>query len=85
MHYKELADGLHHFKETEEGRVKVCEKVRKFAKKYAQEYAKECVVESKADSVKNLMKNISLSLDKAIKALGIKGEEKKTLLKQLQG
>lgn len=37
MHYKALADGVRHFKETEEGRKIMCESVKKYAKEYADE------------------------------------------------
>ena len=37
IHYKAWADGVKHFKETEEGREIMCESVKEFAKEYADE------------------------------------------------
>ena len=76
MNYKELADGVHHFKETEEGRDIMCESV----KKYAEEYA----ADSKVEMVKNLMKNMKLTLEQALNATGITGKERAMITKQLQ-
>lgn len=45
MHYKELADGVKHFKE-EGGRKMVCEAVEEYAKKKAEEVAKETSVKT---------------------------------------
>ena len=55
MNYKELAEGVHHFKETEEGRDIMCESV----KRYAEEYK----TEDKIETVKNLMKNKGFGVD----------------------
>ena len=35
MYYDALAQGVKHFKETEEGREQMCEAVEKYAKEYA--------------------------------------------------
>lgn len=45
IHYRELADGVRHFKETQEGRDTMCEAVRKFAEEWAQEIAEELAQE----------------------------------------
>ena len=50
MHYEALAQGVKHFKETEEGRDNMCEAVEKYAKEYAKKYA----VNEKIGSVKIL-------------------------------
>ena len=80
MNYKELAEGIHHFKETEEGRDTMCESV----KNYAQEYAEEYAADSKVEMVKNLMKNMKLTLEQALNATGITGKERAIITKQLQ-
>ena len=56
IHYKALADGVKHFKETEEGRQIMCESVKEFAKEYAKEYADERDV----TKVEKLMENLQL-------------------------
>ena len=56
MHFKLLADGLHHFKETEEGRDIVCESVRKYAEKQSQKSAEESRINTLVQNVKVLMK-----------------------------
>ena len=79
MHYKEFADGVRHFKETEEGRKVMCKAV----KKYGETVANEREIKTKLDSVKNLMKNLNLSLDKALDALGINGKDRTIIANQL--
>ena len=80
MHFKELADGVKHFKETEEGRGVMCESVENYAKAYGDKRE----LTGKINSVKNLMKNMKLTLDQALNALGINGEERTLITKQLQ-
>lgn len=53
---------------------------RVFDKNYAKDYA----VKEKIVSVKNLMENMKLTLDQALNALGIQGDERKLILEQLQ-
>ena len=84
MHYKELSQGVRHFKEVEEGRDTMCEAVQEYAKEYAKEYANEYAVKEKMISVKNLMENMKLTVDQALNALGIQGDERKTIINQLQ-
>ena len=79
MHYATLASGMKHFKETED-RDNVSEAVERYAK----EYAKECVEQEKAISVKNLMENVKFTLEQALNALGIQGEERERIKRQLQ-
>lgn len=80
IHYAALAKGVRHFKDTEKGREQMCEAVEKYAKEYAKEYA----VKEKIISVKNLMENMKLTVDQALNALGIQGDERKTIINQLQ-
>ena len=83
MYYSELADGVEHYKETEKGRGNMSEAVEKYAREYAEEYAKECVVLEKITSVKNLMQNMKLTLEQALNALGIQGNMREQIVKQL--
>ena len=76
MHYKELSQGVRHFKEVEEGRDTMCEAVQE----YAREYAKT----EKAELVENFMKNMNLTLKQALDAAGIQGEEREAIIQLLQ-
>ena len=88
MHYDVLAQGMKHFKETEKGRGQMCEAVENYAKEYAKEYAKkyakEYAVKEKIISVQNLMTNTHFTLEQALNALGIQGDERDFITKQLQ-
>jgi len=42
------------------------------------------VVKEKIVSVKNLMQNMKWSVDQALNALGIQGDERKMIMEQLQ-
>ena len=76
MHYDVLAQGMKHFKETEKGRGQMCEAVENYAKEYA--------VKEKIISVQNLMANTNFTLEQALNALGIQGDERDFITKQLQ-
>ena len=76
MHYEALAQGVKHFKETEEGREIMCEAVEK--------YGDERAIKAKIVSVQNLMKNTKFTLEQALNALGIQGDERELITKQLQ-
>lgn len=76
MHYQELSQGVKHFKEVEGGRDTMCEAV--------EEYAKEYVSEQRAKDVKNLMESTGFTMEQALDALKIQGEERKLIIKQLQ-
>ena len=67
MHYKELADSVHHFKETKKGR----EIMGETFKKYAEEYVKEIIFENKAITVQNLMKNTGWTLEQTLDNIGV--------------
>ena len=58
----------------------MCEAVRR----YAEEYAEGRVVDSKVEIIKNLMKNMKFTLEQALKATGVTGEEKEIVIKKLQ-
>ena len=65
MHYKELSQGVRHFKEVEEGRDTMCEAVQEYAKEYANEYANE----KQAANVKNLMESAGFTMERALDSL----------------
>ena len=76
MHYKALADGVKHFKETEEGRETMCESVKEYAKEYADE--RDVI------KVRKLMENLQLTLEQALNALDIHGTSRTYIEKRLQ-
>lgn len=76
IHYDALAKGVKHFKENEKGREQMCEAVEKYAKEYA--------VREKMIAIKNLMENMKLTLDQALNALGIQGDERKLIISEWQ-
>ena len=76
MHYEELAQGVKHFKEVEEGRDTMCEAVQEYAEKYA--------LKQRTEDVKKLMESTGFTLDQVLDALKIQGEERKLLIEQLQ-
>ena len=80
--------GVKHFKEVGGGHEKMSEIVeeyaRKYAREYAKEYAKEYVEKEKIVSIQNLMKNMKLTLEQALNALEIQGDEREVITKQLQ-
>ena len=75
-----MADGVKHFKETEEEREIMCESVKEFAKEYAKEYADERDV----TKVEKLMENLQLTLEQALNALDIHGASRAYIIKQIQ-
>ena len=80
MHYKELSQGVRHFKEVEEGRATMCEAVQEYAKEYANEYANE----KQAANVKNLMESAGFTMERALDSLKIQGEEREAIIQLLQ-
>lgn len=75
-----LAQGVKHFKETEKGRDQMCEAVEK----YARNYADKKVMKSQVTNVQNLMENMKLTLEQALDAMGIQGDERVLITEQLQ-
>ena len=80
MHYKELSQGVRHFKEVEEGRDTMCEAVQEYAKEYANDYANE----KQAANVKNLMESAGFTMERALDSLKIQGEEREAIIQLLQ-
>ena len=79
MHYEELAQGVKHFKEVEEGRETMCETVQEYAEKYGEQRA----INTAITIVKNLIKNTNCTLEQALDAAGIQGEDRTHILEQL--
>ncbi|WP_051563061.1 PD-(D/E)XK nuclease family transposase [Butyrivibrio sp. LB2008] len=71
MHYKELANSVHHFKETKKGREIMCEAVKKYAEEYAKEYAEEYIIKDKVITVQKLMKNMKWTLEQTLDNIGV--------------
>lgn len=88
MHYTELAESVKHFKEKEGGREEMSEIVERYinerVEERVEERVKERVEKEKTISVQNLMNNMKLTLDQALDALGIKGNERTLITQQLQ-
>ena len=88
IYYKPLAEGVRHFKETEEGRDIMCESFEKLANKYADQIgdarAEQSRIETLVESIKSLMDNMKLSLQQALDALNIQGKDRAIIAKQLQ-
>ena len=80
MHYKELSQGVKHFKEVEEGRDTMCEAVQEYAKEYAEQRA----IDTTINIVKNVIKNTNCTLDQALDVAGIQGEERELIIEKLQ-
>ena len=76
MHYEELAQGVKHFKEVEEGRDTMCEAVQEYAEKYA--------LKQRTEDVKKLMESTGFTLDQALDALKIQGEQRALIIEQLK-
>ena len=84
MNFKLLAEGLHHFKETEKGRDIVSEKVERYAKQFAKQYAETNRISNLVQNVKNLMKNASFTLDQAFNNLEVSDKDRMIVTKELQ-
>ena len=80
MHFKVLAQGIEHYKETEKGRDTMCDAVREYAK----EYAHENVINEKADIAKNLINNAGFTLDQALNMLNLNSEDRSLLTSELK-
>ena len=83
FNYKELEDGVRHFKEDKEGRKTMCEAVEKYAEKkydYGKAEGKE---EGKVESIRALMKNLKWSAEKAMESIGVPKSEYPNYMKML--
>ena len=79
MHFKVLAQGIEHYKETEKGRETMCDAVREYAEEYAEERVRENEINTKTDLVRNLMKNTGFTLDQALNSLDLNSEDRRIL------
>ena len=84
IYFKPFADGVRHFKETEEGREIMCESFEKLANKYAEHYADKREEQIIIKNIKLVMKNMKCSLDEALNVLEIQGKERAIIARQLQ-
>jgi len=84
IYYKPLADGVRHFKETEEGREEMCESFERLANKYADKVGDERAEQTKIDMIKLMMKNMKCTLEDALNALEITGKDRAVIAKRLQ-
>lgn len=84
MYYKIKADGVRHFKNEKEGREDMYEAVQKYAKEYAREREQIGIFNANISAVSNLMKNMKVTLEQALNILGIQGEDRTAIEKQLQ-
>lgn len=75
-----MADGVKHFKETEEGREIMCDAFEKLA----EERAVESKITAETEAVKNLMEETKWSLEKAMEVLKISDDDKSLILEKLQ-
>lgn len=84
IYYKPLAEGVRHFKETEEGRDIMCESFERLANKYADQIGDARAEQTKVDIVKALMENMKWTLEQALTASGIQGKDRAVIAKALQ-
>ncbi len=84
IHFKVLAEGIKHFKETEEGREIMCESVEKYAEEYAEKYAEKREIRTKIDIARDLIKDAGFSIDQAVKILKIGKDQRDFFVSQLQ-
>lgn len=79
MYYQPLADGVKHVKGTKKGRESMCEAVESYAEKYGNKVAEQ----TKVNLVKSLMDSMKLSMEQAMTALKIEGDERTIIAKQI--
>ena len=83
-----LAEGVRHFKETEEGRDTMCELFERLANKYAEQICDARAEQSRMDTIveniKALMENMKMPLEQALNALDIEGKDRAIIAKSLQ-
>lgn len=84
MNYEPLAKGVRHFKETPEGRQKMCESFEKLADRVADQRADARETQTKTNMVMTLMDTMALSLEQALNALKIKGKERVLIAKMIK-
>ena len=75
MYYKELAEGVRHYKESKGGNEIMCEAVEK--------YGESLAIEATATAVKKLMKNANYTLEQAFNILEISDENRTLVMERL--
>lgn len=75
MHYKELAEGVRHYKESKGGNETMCEAVEKYAKEYS--------IKSSAYIIKNIMESTKCTLQGALDNAKISGEDRKLIIEEI--
>lgn len=75
MYYKELAEGVRHYKESKGGNEIMCEAVEK--------YGESLAIEATATAVKKLMKNANYTLEQAFDILEISDENRTLVMERL--
>lgn len=83
MYYKELAEGVRHYKESKGGNETMCEAVENYAKEYAREYAKEYSIRSSANIIKNTMESTKCTLQEALDNAKIFGEDRELIIEEI--
>ncbi len=86
---KVLAEGIRHYKETEEGRGEMSDIVEKYGdereKQGEKRGEKRGEKKSNLRAVINLMDTMKLSVEQALDALKIQGKERDSIIKAVQG
>jgi hypothetical protein len=80
IHFKALAEGVKHYKETEEGRETMCESVEKYGK----ECAKRQEISTKLTFIKKLMKEAGFTLEQALNMSDVTKDQRDYVISQLQ-
>lgn len=75
MHYNELKECVSYFKETKEGREKMCRAMEEAIERERAEAREEAKAEILLQGVEQVMKNLSTDLSEACRILGISLEE----------
>lgn len=81
MNYKEMADSVRHYKEDKEGCENMCEAVEQ----YGDRRAERATEKERLSSVKKLMENMKWTVEQALNALGIQGDERDAIAKSIMG
>lgn len=79
MHFKELADGVRHFKKTEEGCAIMCEAVEKYGDKRAE----DATMKANVNAVRKLMLEMKMSLEQALDFLALDSKQRTLVTEQL--
>lgn len=80
IYNKDLAEGVRHFKETEEGRDEMKDPVEAYAEKREREGEKKTLIQD----IKNLMKNMNCTLEQAMDALEIEGKDRAAIIGKIK-